>query len=258
VAVFFPVNVKQGLLFFLLCQLTSLILALGNVTEQFWSAHLSFLLTWWIVPLVVHFHLFFPVNKNFSHRRFLLSITYLIPLLASLRLLQILDLIVLPNTFTVIYSLGFYIWLLLGFLAVLYLLVHSYRQATSAAEQRQVGLVVIVAFMALVPLITLSLAPMIFWGKPIMPTESTFLFFITIPLGYGYAIAKYKFMRLERYINRSVTNVLLIVLGGLIYLLFTAVLRQITPPAWSTTPFVDLLAVALLVVVYNPLYRRNC
>jgi signal transduction histidine kinase len=256
VALFSPSQTNQGVLFFFWCQVMALSLVLGSVTSSAWAAHLSIVFTWWAVPLAVHFHLLFPLDRMKHRLGKAVTAFYLVAPIGFLRLPMAANLFEPGDSFARLYSLFFYIWVLLGLVVVLLLLARSYRMAPSTAVKRQVGLLAICGFLALAPLLTLSIVPQILLGRPLLSPQITFLFFVIIPIGYGFVIARYELIKLERTVSRSATVVLVIGLLCSLYFIFTALLHRFFQQSLLDNPLYNLAVIILLVVIYNPLYRR--
>jgi signal transduction histidine kinase len=256
IALFSSSRADQSVLFFLWCQVMAISLVLGSVTGSAWTAHLSLVFTWWVVPLAVHFHLLFPLDRMKQKVGKTVSAFYLVAFLGFLRLPIAANVIHIGDALTRFYSLLFYLWVLLGLVVVLLLLARSYKTAPSTAVKRQVGLLAICGFLALAPLLTLSIVPQILLGRALVSPEITFLFFVIIPIGYGYAIAHYEFIKLERTVSRSATVVLVIGLLCSFYFVLTALLHRFFQQSLLDNPLYNLTIIILLVVIYNPLYGR--
>ncbi len=251
-----PTFTKQNILFFLWCQALGASLALGAVTSQAWAGHFSHIATWWAIGLAIHFHLIFPVAQTLWQTSKPIIGVYGITLLGvTLRLVLALESTpsgILATT----YALTLNLWLLVGLILVLWLLVRAYRNSYSPVTKRQVGMVALCGFVAGVPLLTLSIFPAILFGEALLPIPFSLLFLIVLPLGYGYAIRRYQFIRLERYISRSATAVYVIGTLCVLYFAISYLLQSLSDDNVLTNPLVNLLMVMTLVVVYNPLYRR--
>jgi signal transduction histidine kinase len=246
---------KPARLFFLLCQFMGTSLALGNVTSYSWSASLTILILWWVPPLAVHFHLLFPLNETSPILKWI-WVGYIIPTLALIY--KLVELI--PSKryefLDLLYGISFYLWIFIGLCTVLFLLVRAYRNASSPEIQRQIGLIVMSGFLSLTPLLLFSVIPKIILGDAIIDTPFSFIFLIGIPLGYGYAIKRYHLIKLEQYINRSTTIVLLIGILGLLYLGISTVLQNLAPISPHFTPLINLITINILLAIHNPLRRR--
>lgn len=256
VALFSTAADRQSLLFFLWCQTLAVALALGSVTSQAWSAHFSLVLTWWVIAFAIHFHLLFPINRIVPGKHSVFYVIYGIPLLGAARLLVASGILLWPQPLPAVYAFAFYLWVLSGLVVVLVLLARSYREAPTTAVKQQVGLVVICGFLAFTPLLALSILPKLLLNVTILPPEWAFLFLITIPVGYGYAITQYHFIKLERYISRSATAVFVICLLCVFYFGLTAFLQVVSQRALVANPLLDVTVIMILVVAFNPLRRR--
>lgn len=255
--ILFPsVWVEQSVLFSLWSQLMGAALALGNVIGYEWTAFLTIVLTWWVVPLAVHFHLVFPSHQLSQRLHRLIWLAYVPPLFATLRLLEVLGVAQWSQPLRTVYAISFYIWVLAGLVMVLLLLSRSYREATDLEAKQRVGLVSMFGFLSFTPLLSFSIFPKLLLGTPLLPIEIGLLFLVGIPIGYGYAITRYKFMRLERYVNRSTPAVLLAGILGAVYLLTTTILVRLLPDNALEAPVAGFVAVLLLLFLYQPLYRR--
>lgn len=242
--------------FFLWSHALSASLALGGVTSQAWSAHLSLVLIWWAVAFAIHFHLLFPLNRITPKNHKLVLLIYSIPCLGFLRLFTAAEVINLPSAISTIYVLLFYFWVLLGLSAVLFLLINSYQKGTTPATKQQVGVVVVCGFLAITPLLSLAILPEVLLGQAVVSPELTFLFLMAIPIGYGYAITRFQFIKLERYISRSATAVFVICLLCVVYFVVVALLQAFVHKSISQNPLSNMVVIITLVVAYNPLFRR--
>jgi len=249
-------SIQQTLVFFLFCQTLGVALALGNVTSRPWSAHLSLILTSLAVALAIHFHMIFPTNRmTAANRKWIFGI-YAIASLGLLRLLIAFGIIELRSTFSMIYLSLFYVWSAIGVVCVLVLLYKSYRETLSMTVKRQVGLVAISGALAFIPLLMLSLLPQILFGYTAIPPDLTFIFLLFIPIGYGYAITRYQFIKLERYASRSATAVIVLSVLSFFYFGINAFLQMILHENMVTNPAVNVIIILIMVVIYDPLYKR--
>lgn len=256
VVLFSSSSYRQSLLFFLFCQTLGVSLALGSITSQPWAAHLSLVLTCLAIALAMHFHLLFPISRvNIARRKWVFAI-YAISSLGLLRLLIAIGAFDLRSTFSTIYSFLFYVWASIGLVTVLVLLLKAYREASAAIIKRQVGLVTICGALAFTPLLTLSILPYIFFRQAILPPDIAFIFLIFVPIGYGYAITRYQFIKLERYASRSASVVFVISLLSFFYFGINTLLQLILNEALLADPLTNVVIIMSMVVIYNPLYRR--
>jgi signal transduction histidine kinase len=256
IALFLPPRFGQVLLFFIWSQTMAALLAFGNTVDHAWASRLSILLTWWVIPIAIHFHLLFPFNQLTPTTKKVVGLSYVVPLLASVRLLDVSGLVQLPALFESLYASLFYVWVLVGLMTVLALLFRAYGSTSQANVKRQVGQVALSGFLSLTPLLTLSIIPQLVLGASLIPTEFNLLFLTAIPVGYSYAITRYKFVRLDRYFSRSATVMLLVGLLTSIYFIFKTGLERVFPATNSAVHLVNFITLLLVVLLHNPLYHR--
>lgn len=257
VLAFKPTN-NKAILFFLYCQILSALLATGGVDGHVWVEQLFVLLTWWALPIGIHFHFLFPVPAlTVNSRRFLIAI-YILAFLGSF--LYILSgrpiQNRLPNELHNAYLAFGFCWLTLHPLLIIYLLVRAYRETTRKEIRRQVGLVAFSGLTAFTPFLMLCVLPHVLIGAPLLPYQVAFLFFLAIPLGYGVAIFRFQFIRLEHHINRSTTLFLVITLLCGLYLTTHVLLSRFFSADLPRVSITNLALVMLPVLAFRPLYRR--
>ncbi len=250
---FLPKNKKVGRLFFLWCQLMALALSLGNVTYLPWTAHLSIFFTFWIVPIAIHLHMFFPAQQSGSKLRVLLLLSYGLSTVSFIELLSVTDLAQLNDSLGAVYGIYFLSWVLLGLIAVIFLLARSYFSSSDKLVRQQVGLVAISGIVSLIPLLIFSILPEMFFKRSFLPTELMFVFLIGIPVGYSYAIRHYKLITLERHISRTASNILVLVVMGLLYFGLTTLMQGYQQPDNFSSSLLTFGLIILLIAVHNPL-----
>ena len=250
---FLPKNKKVGRLFFLWCQLMTLALSLGNITYLPWTAHLSIFFTFWIVPIAIHLHMFFPLEQSGSKWRLVLPLSYGLSAVSFVELLSIANLAQFNEGFDAIYGIYFLSWVLLGLIAVIFLLARAYFSSPDKLVRQQVGLVAISGIVSLIPLLIFSVLPDMVFDRSFLPTELMFIFLIGIPLGYSYAIRHYKLIKLERHISRTASNILVLVVMGLLYFGLTAVMQDYLTPDNFSSSLLTFGLIFLLIAVHNPL-----
>ncbi|MCC6606499.1 MAG: hypothetical protein IT327_25045 [Anaerolineae bacterium] len=250
---FLPKNKKVGRLFFLWCQLMALALSLGNITYLPWTAHLSIFFTFWIVPIAIHLHMFFPLQKSGFKMRLVLPLSYGISAVSVAELLAMANLAQFNESLDAVYGIYFLSWVLLGLLAVIFLLARAYFSSPDKLVRQQVGLVAISGIVSLLPLLIFSVLPDMLFDRSLLPTELMFIFLIGIPLGYSYAIRHYKLIKLERHISRTASNILVLVVMGLLYFGLTALMQVYLTPENFSSSLLTFGLIILLIAVHNPL-----
>jgi len=204
----------SAILFFLFCLVFSTGLATGSVSflGPLWMGSLFNLCLWWLFPLSIHLHLVFPERRLTSRWRYglvglygvvaLASMPYLVNGLSALR----------AFAWYPVLHLGARLALGAGFGGAALLMVWGYYHEASAAYRRGVRLVALSGATALMPFVALGLLPEVVFGHPLVPYWALFLLLLFIPAGYGYAILRFRLLRLDRFANRAMAHVLAFVL----------------------------------------------
>jgi signal transduction histidine kinase len=247
---------NQSLHFFIFCQVSSAALAAGAMSSigPPLATRLFGLLLWWVGPLAVHFHLYFPTRAP-SPRRYLLIVPFYCVAIAGSLLDVLADPLALREALPILYSVR-RAWLAGGLIVAVILLARAYRRATRSEPRRQVGLVALGGLTGLLPLVVFSLLPDTLTGQPVLSYDITFLFLSALPLSYAYAIARYRLMGLDRYVSRSATYMLVVALWGGAYLVLSVALAHWLPSSLWQQPAVNLGVALLLALTFSPLYRQ--
>ncbi|CAG0935418.1 two-component system, NarL family, sensor histidine kinase ComP [Thermoflexales bacterium] len=249
IVLFFSDLRVQARLLFLSCQAGCAVLVSGALSAfGLPGGPLFGLLLWWLGPLVIHLHLHFPYSRppNLIRRWTLILYggAFIGSLLDEMHLLS-------SSVYT-----ARYLWLVAGLTIMLVLLVNSYQYAPTAESRRQVRVVALGGLVAVLPLIVFSLLPDAMWHQPILAYELSFLFLITLPLAYGYAILRYRLIHLERYISRSTTYILVFLILSGLYIFIYALLQHTWQLAPWQYPIINLLITLILAAAFSPLHRR--
>lgn len=248
----------QSWLFLLFCLAFSSALvcgALGAIDLPLaWAATLFQMLLWWVGPLAVHLHFFFPVTAPTYVRRRVMTTLYSVAVLGCL-----------PNLFRspfelratlpLLYSLSL-LWLAACLLGVVFLLVQVWRHTSAPVPRRQLGLVALGGSIAIAPFFAFLLLPFALVSRPLLPVDLAFLLMLAIPLTYGYAIVNYRLISLDRYVSRGAAFVFLIALLGGLYLAINTLLTWLVPTDMWSQPVVSMLISVGLAIVTADLYRR--
>ncbi|MCC6188896.1 MAG: hypothetical protein IT318_07665 [Anaerolineales bacterium] len=255
-AVILAFNVSLlSVLFFLFCQMSAAVLASGAASPigPLWAVQLFNGLLWWLGPVIIHLHLYFPAKARLWHAPVWVGLLYVAAALGGL-----LDLaanpIVLRTAVPALYSLR-RLWLTGTLLVAVCLLIWTFRSTPSAQRRQQVGIVALGGVLSLVPFLTLSLLPDALLRQPFWPYEFSFLFLSLLPLAYGYAILHYRLVQLDRYVSRGAASALVLALLAGLYLILSAVLMRLIPANLLQAPAVNLVMILVLAVVFHPLHR---
>lgn len=245
-------------LFFLFTQVSALLLVTGlssSVGPNWVSSVFNFLL-WFIGPIAVHLHYYFPQQVEFRRRFEILVGLYLIALIGGA-----------PYLFLGAQSIRAYPWstqlftaslifLTANLLFVIGLLIYDYRNAVNPGVRSQIRIVVLGGVLSLTPLITLTLLPDALLGQTIVSYNVAFLFLGLFPLTYGYAIVRHRLIEIDRHVNRGATFILVFSILGGVYAVFYAFISLIPLPASIPDALINTLLVLVLASIFPNLYRR--
>lgn len=252
----FMARQQATLVFFVFFQAAALVLIAGSSSNfgPYWTSALFILLTWFIGPLLVHFHLYFPQEVSLRSLRYLLL--YGLYALALLGVIFYLGMEIWEsresNLFTHLLVAN-RIFLALNFLLTVGLLFHTYRATTSAAARSQIRLVLLGGALALLPPMSLYFVPEALLGRSILPVAMVTLFLGVLPLTYGFAILRYRLIEIERHVNRGATFILVYSTLGLVYLLLSYAVSHAFPGVQINEPLVNTALVLVLATLYVPL-----
>lgn len=247
----------QCKLFFSMCMVGSAALAAGSISAfgPEWVVQLFSILIWWIISLTIDFHLYFPLEISPRRHPWRLLL-YVLPVIATFPSL-FWDLKTLyDDSRYIIFRTASRLWLAFGFITTLLLLINAYKQQNSIETKRKIRLIALGAGMALVPFSFLTLLPDVFFQRSLVPYDLSLIFLLAVPLAYGYAIARYRFIHLERYINNAVASSMVVFLVALLYVILYLSLTYMLPSdAWQQ-PGVNVVFIAITALIFGSLHRR--
>jgi signal transduction histidine kinase len=231
---------RQAILFFLMCQSAVISLTSGAVSSYSpeWvkiGFHSGLLC---LGAMAVLLHLVFPTKVELKRRA---QIGYgLILMTAFLSLLYAVEVIsgkeLIPTPITWIATIALFC---LDLVIVIVALFSSYRKSRTALERNQVGIIALSAAIGIFPVITIILVPQLILGYPLLSINLAFLALLTLPIGYGFAIYRYRLIGVKETINRGLALVLVgLILMGFYSLCYTISTRFISPtitqsPVWG-------------------------
>lgn len=237
---------QQARLFFAASQVGSMALLAGRLSTfgPEVAGRLFALSLCWLSPLLIHFHSIFPVYRpGFRHNlkffygaALALSWPYVVWSLPRLKLF---------SGYSFLYN-GVQLYFASALLVGVMLLFRNYGIATSQAARRQIRLVVLGTALAFTPLVWLALVPEILQGRPLIPYELAFLFFLAIPLAYGYAIYRHNLFQTDRVLNRSLVYLSLALLWGSLYLALATLVSWLFPTARLSGPLLGTLLILVM------------
>ncbi|HEX6289026.1 MAG TPA: histidine kinase [Herpetosiphonaceae bacterium] len=246
----------QSWLFLLFCQVFvgALVFGAVNFTGRPWTVRLFQSLLWWVGPITIHFHLYFPLSLQSRYTRLSILACYLIAALGSgLPLVgSSLQEGGLPSGF---FS-GSLIWMTACLLSVVFLLWQAYRGATTLEIQRQLRLVALGGGVAFISFLILLLVPYALIHQPLLPYDIAFLLLMIIPITYGYAILSYRLIQLDSYVSRIAAYMLVLSTLISMYLVLNIALTKVIPATGQQQATANLVTIVALTSTSIPLYRR--
>lgn len=245
----------QSWLFLIFCQIFvgALVSGAVNFTGRPWTASLFQSLLWWVGPIAIHFHLYFPLSIQSRSTRLSVLVCYLIAALGSGLFLvgsSLLDGGLSSGLFS-----GSLIWMTACLLSVVFLLWHAYRRATTLEIQRQLRLVALGGGVAFISFLILLLVPYALIHQPLLPYDIAFLLLMIIPITYGYAILSYRLIQLDSYVSRIAAYMLVLSTLISMYLVLNIILTRVIPSTGQQAT-ANLVTIVALTSTSIPLYRR--
>lgn len=246
---------RQSWLFLIFCQIFvgALVFGAVNFTGKPWTGRLFQALLWWVGPITIHFHLYFPLSLQSRPTRLSVLVCYLIAAIGSGVFLAGSSLW--DSSLTASFFSSSLIWMTACLLSVVFLLWQAYRKATTLETQRQLRLVALGGGVAFISFLSLLLIPYALIHQPLLPYDIAFLLLVIIPITYGYAILSYRLIQLDAYVSRIAAYML--VLSALIslYLILNITLTRVIPTSGQQTT-ANLVTIVALTSTSIPLYRR--
>ena len=246
---------RQSILFFLVCQIGALTLIAGSLSSIYASVFFLWLygvLYWWIVPLIVHFHIYFPSQHEPSKlEKLFIWLLYATAALATPQYLiapyaalggPLLD----YNLFYILRRL----WLAIGLFGTVFLLGKAYVSQSSGEARQKIRLLILGAALALLPFLSFSLLPDVLFHYQLLPYNFSFVFFLFIPLFYVYAILRYQLIPLDHFISRAAASVITLTLLIGIYWLIYTIIDLVLPQTLGSQQIRQLLVALFVVIIY--------
>jgi signal transduction histidine kinase len=206
-----------------------------------------------LAPLLVHFHLVFPMPRGFPARRLVVGCAYGLGLLFSLPYILLAPAQSESPMWHLLWRSGVRAFFVLSALLSVVLLFQSYLAASEHRIRRQVRLVVLGTAWAFVPVTLLSILPEMLAGSVLVSYPVTFLSLPLIPVVYALAVYRYNLMGIDRFLSRSVVHFALGALWVLVYLAFTVAINVIVRSDTFARRLVDALVALVLALVLFPL-----
>ncbi len=241
--------------FFLACQSAAITLGAGTISAYGpdWTKALFHLGLIWLAMFTVNLHFTFPGRYTKKQSKASPSLVWGVGLFISAIFLAsfVMELEILRNGiiwWATLFILG------LGLIATIYFLSKVYRKAPNAQEHHQVGIIILSGIMGIFPTVILTLIPILIAGYPLIPPHYTFLSLVMIPIGYGYAILRYRMIGVDKTINRGTAYSLVALFLGAIYSIMYSLSARFSPTLLNYSPIWVLIYALIFAAMINKLY----
>lgn len=247
---------RQNILFFIFCQMLAITLGAGAISSftDRWVTTLFDLGLIWAGAFIVHLHTIFPTGITFRYKK---SLLWMVTILGGILTITLLarQLIVRSQVYDHWVGLTCLLFVAACFLVVLFLWARSFFNATSALERRQAGILAFFGILGFSPLVVFSIIPNLLMGVTLIPYNFSMASLILIPVGYGYAIHRYK-IGIDRTMHRGSTIALvMLVMAGFYVISFS--LEQIYLGSHTRLhPLWELVTTLLIAASSSVIYRR--
>jgi PAS domain S-box-containing protein len=256
VQAFSPIRDETILLFILFLAIAGL-MAAGQISSvgPIWISDIFNALTWFIGPIAVHLHLYFPQPSRIKGKSIYLGMLYLIGLTGGLSYLIFGSSAIRSSSYFPLTLSVSRILLSVSLVFVIGLLYHAYVHAASPGVKAKIRLVFLGGILSVFPLVTFALLPEALFHKPLQPYAFVLVWVGIFPLTYGYAIFRYHLIEIERHVNRGATYLLVFSLLVGFYLILNFLFRKILSVNVENELFFNMLLVLILALVLVPIYR---
>jgi signal transduction histidine kinase len=248
---------QKSRLFLLVCLCSGLALAAGSISviSPEFVRRLFSVSLYWLVPLIVSFHMVFPKPNYYPSIRYFNYFLFCVAIIMSLYQILVISIERSLDYFQSALYMFHRMWLTTGLLVVVFLLIMAYRSENSDVTRRQVGIITLGGGLAVLMFLGLALIPDIFHGKPLLLYNFSFVFILLIPLSYIHAITQFHLIPIDRYVNRTISSILTMVLLLGIFLLTAIALVRIVPEEAWLEPLALLVIMMGIVLLGVPLKR---
>ncbi len=247
---------RQSVLFFFLCLSATVALTCGAISSYgpAWTRvafHCGLL---WLGVFIVQLHLVFPSSLSQPYKRTLGFVLMAgTTLLCGSHLFDNLGKTTLLSGKTV-----WYLSLLVFAIEItitIWLVIRSYWKAITAYKRIQTGIIALSCLLGAIPIIAFILIPQVVLGHPFVSFNVAFLALLFIPLGYGYAIYRYKLIGVKETANRGLALLLVMLIIAGLYTLWYSLSFKFISPTVSQTPIWGLTTTMVLAGLTVKAYR---
>jgi len=127
-----------------------------------------------------------------------------------------------------------------------WLLVRNWRQTRTVRERAQLRLIATGTFLAIIPVMLLTIIPEALQSRSIVSPYFTVLFLALIPLSFGYAILRYQLMNMHLYVRRGMVYS---ALGAIITAVYAIMLAIVTLAVRDRAAIGSVAVVAVLIML---------
>lgn len=249
------IHLAPLVIFSVLLFLTLLTGAVSSFAPLFLVIIFHFLIIW-VGPITVDTHRRLTSQASSEFNRILVPLTYAVSAMLSLLAMVALG----PDPLVAAFSRTInLIWLGICWAIALSLLVIGYKREQSVDVRRRLGTLALANAAAFLPFIVFSLLPEALFDRGFLPYPIAMSFFILLPLGYGYAVLRYRLVRMNRFINRSLSAFLTVMVVSVLYMLLYELTHRLIhlpgPPPPDSLSIVNLAVVILLLFIAQPVYQ---
>jgi len=247
---------RQSVLFFFLCLSAIIALTCGLISSYgpAWTKiafHCGLL---WLGFFIAQLHLIFPSPLNEPYRRNIgLVLFFINGLLCTSHLVASLTDVTLLST-SIIWPFTLLIFGIELGLTVMFV-IRSYRKSNTSVERIQTGIITLSCILGAIPVVGLILIPQLILGYPLVSSSFAFLSLLAVPVGYGFAIFRYKLIGVKETVNRGAVLLLIgLVIAGF-YSLWYSISSKFISPTVSQSPAWGLLTTIVLAGLTVKFYR---
>ncbi len=243
------------ILFFLACQAALISLSTGAVSSYGpdWTKVLLHIGLIWTGAFIVNLHFTFPVRNikriTKSAATIIISAAAIISLILSISFSIDIDVITSKIWWITLFILG------TDMVAAIILLIQAYKKAPNVREHHQAGIIILSGIIGILPTVVFSIIPILIAGYPLIPPHYSFLSLVMIPIGYGYAILRYRLIGVDKTINRGTAYSLVALFLGAIYTIIYSLSARFSPSLLNYSPIWVLVYALTFAALTNKLYH---
>lgn len=243
-------------LFYFFCLFAAVSLSSGALSSigPAWTKPVFQVGSFCTLVLLIHLHLFFPVTA--SNRVAKCSGFLLMGI--TLALASYYGLVGLFHPIFLLVSIFQWLPLILICVDILFVVIvleRAYRKSETAIARNQAGIIIFSGLIGFLPILSFSLIPHLIAGYPLISYSISFFSLLFIPVGYGYAILRFRLLGTEKTVHRGATNALLVILLGGVFSIWYVLSIKLLSAEIAHSPFWLLCTVLLLSVLTNKAYR---